>query len=111
MRSLHITIDGDIAYCVPDSAIDNVVNHYTSEYTGAVEAGVYLGNYDNQKYNKLMVKHKGISLFVYVERYFFVVIGKEFLNQAVVELFDQENYSPLTLQEFAAFIGENPVLF
>ena len=103
-------MEGDFAYCVPHSAID-VVNHYTSEYTGAVEAGVYLGNYDNQKYKKLMVKHNSISLFVYIERYFFVVIGKEFLNQAVLELFDEENYSPLTLEEFAAFVGENPVLF
>ena len=97
-------MEGDISFCVQDSDIDRVVNQFTSDYNGVIEVGVYLGNFHTQKHNKVIVKHEDISIFVYIDRYFFVAIAQEFLNQEEMELFDEEKYIPLTLDEFGAFV-------
>ena len=105
MWSIDVSIEGDIAYCVQDEDINKTAKRFTSSYDGVVEVGVFLGNYESQKFTKTIVLCEDVLTFVWIDRFFFIMIEEKFINEEEMQNFTERSVTPLSLEEFISYVN------
>ena len=102
MRSISLEVVGDMSYCVPDLAIDQVIEEVTSEHDGEMHVLIVCGPFTDNVGKKLVLVEGDKCMLVVFQRHFIALFDEDCVN--VKELIQIMDCPRVSLAEFVQSI-------
>ena len=97
MRQIHVEMQGDISYCVPDGEINNTIEQFTSECNELVDLLIVLGPF-TEDMSIVTVCTEDEAVIAVFQRNFCAVFPEDTLNiEHLIYLMDNP---PISVEQF-----------